>query len=153
MRCSLRRVLGLAPFLVFALACSGTSEGPQPRASDPPLTHSWTMPASASPIARVSLGTLPESNADEMMEGAVIAGLVHRVATRCARAQALPRAGTVVLRLAIDAGEPRAVEAEPASEGACLVRALKDGSESDALKSLPAGTALLHLQLHATDGA
>mgnify|MGYP002621702898 FL=1 len=41
------------------------------------------MPVTASPVAQADLGTQPESLADEMMNEAAIAGIVHRIATRC----------------------------------------------------------------------
>jgi hypothetical protein len=141
--------------LAFASLCTLTTAckselpppGPSGRASDPPLTHSWTMPAAASPVAEADLGTKPESIADAMMQDGKIAGLVHRLATRCAEDDQLPRPGMVVLRFALsESGSLLEVEGDPPAPGGCLARALE--GETDALKSLPAGAALVRIQLH-----
>jgi hypothetical protein len=149
-RSGIRRILALVSLSTVMVAC--TSEGPPPgptaRASDPQLTHSWTMPASAGPVAQVDLGTDPQSIADEMMEDGKIAGIVHRIATRCAERGELPRPGVVALRFAVaDGGRLAAAEEDPRPQGGgCLARALE--AENDALKSLPAGAALVRIQLY-----
>jgi hypothetical protein len=145
---NIARALELASLSLLLAACNPeSSEGPKPRSTDPPLTHSWTMPSSAGPVARVDLGTHPEANADAMMEDAKIAGLLHRITTRCAEQDQLPPGGTLVLRFAIsEAGALLDAKGDPPSGGECLARELS--AETDALKSLPAGAALARLQLH-----
>jgi hypothetical protein len=151
-----RHACRIACFALSAtlVACTGSSDarvGPTPRASDPLLSHSWTMPASAGPVAQVDLGTHPTLLADEMMERAEIAGVVHRIATRCDALDALPRPGEVALRFTLVADDAEIVlgevEADPAAAaGRCLTEALQ--AESAPLKSLSAGAALIRLRLH-----
>ena len=145
------RALVSAWLLVIVAACGGSNDtaaaAPSPRPSDPLLSHSWTMPVTASPVAQADLGTQPESLADEMMNEAAIAGIVHRIATRCDELDLLPRPGEVALRFALAEGALREVEADPPTEaGRCLADSLR--SEGEALKSLSAGAALLRVQLH-----
>lgn len=154
-RPSPRPILWIASLCVSVFACTGNATndreapGPSPRPSDPPLSHSWTMPASASAVAQADLGTHPEALAEEMMREGTIAGVIHRVAAKCAAEGRLPRPGMVALRFALaDGGSLREVEGDPpAPAGACLAENLR--AEAAALKSLPAGAALVRIQLHA----
>lgn len=150
----LRRVGAVLFLFLTVAACSGEGQqrnpvpGPQPRKDDPRLSHTWTMPEEAGPIAKVDLGTRPESLADALMAGGKIAGVTHRIGTRCASQGVLPRPGIVVLRLSLgEGGELQNVEGDPPGPaGTCLSKALR--SEAEALSSLPAGVALLRLELH-----
>ncbi len=137
--------------------CFGDGEAPprageraQPRKDDPPLTHSWQLPATTSVLEGGDLGSLPPALADALMANGAAPGISHRIATACAQAGALVDTATLALRVTIDAGgNVTALEGDPAGGPAtCLADAFR--AELAKLDSLPAGGALLVLRFHPT---
>lgn len=137
--------------------CFGGSEAPprpgeraKGRPGDPPLSHTWQMPADKSVLQSADLGSLPPALAEALMADGAAPGISHRISTRCAGEGALEGVATVALRVSIDeAGAVTSLEGDPAGKAAtCIGDAFRE--ELAERRGLPAGAALLVLRFHAS---
>src|SRR5688572_3635046 len=103
----MRRSIAGLTLLVLA-ACNNDDGGPAPRTpgpvardDDPPLTHSFTMPAEASPLAKGDLGTIPVELADALMAEGKLPSIAHRITSKCAEARALEPGSTHAIRFVL----------------------------------------------------
>jgi hypothetical protein len=143
----------LAPVGALALVGCGEPSPPvafaSPRADDPPLVHSWQLPAGQSVLHGGDLGSEPPALADALMADSAAPSIAHRSARACARQGALASTASVALRLTIaEGGALAALEADPPGPAAdCLAAAVR--AELATLDPLPAGAALMVLRFDA----
>jgi len=148
------RSLVLAALGLALLGCPGEdSTAPvqaraRARAEDPPLVHTWNLPAGSSRILRGDLGSKPPELSDALMQSGAMPTFVHKAAQACDSEGTMPTAGDVALRFGVKAGTLEAVQGDPKGPAATCFESQLRGS-ADLFKEMPDGSALVRVEIAA----
>lgn len=152
--CFVTRRLPLATLALLMSGCLGDEPAPaakdqaRPRAEDPPLSHTWNIPAGTSRVTRGDVGSKPPELAEALMKEGTMPSLIHRTTQSCADADTLGSAKEIALRFSVAGGELVTVQGDPKGPATqCFESAFQ--SERSVFATMPDGFALVRLDLSA----